>query len=186
MNMEELFYYDETSESFLRWNQPRYSAKNNSWMCRKVGDLAGTLMKGGYWRVSVDRKAHLVHRIIWELFNGPIDEGFVIDHIDKNPSNNRIENLRCVSTTTNTQNGSLRSNNKTGVNGVNYSHPKDRSGRYSATWIDNGEYKSKTFSISKYGEDAFHLAIAYRKQMIQQLNENGANYSETHGEPNEN
>lgn len=187
MNVEELFYYDETSESFLRWSQPRYSAKNNSWMCRNIGDLAGTLMKGGYWRVSVDRKAYLVHRIIWELFNGSIAEGLVIDHIDKNPSNNKISNLRLVTVAVNTRNSSMYSTNTSGFNGVSFWQPKDRPPRYTAHWREDGKLKTKTFSVAKYGKElALELATNYRKLMIEKLNENGAEYSPTHGEENEN
>jgi hypothetical protein len=43
------------------------------------------------------------HRIIWKLFYGK-DPDQVIDHIDGNPSNNRIENLRDVSPAKNAQN----------------------------------------------------------------------------------
>lgn len=183
MSVEELFYYDETSESFLRWNQPRYSAKNNSWMCRKVGDLAGTRMKAGHWRVSVDRKGYLVHRLIWELFNGPLEEGLVIDHIDKNPSNNNIGNLRLVTNAVNSRNSSMYSTNSTGVTGVTYWEPANRPPRYSAHWREDGKLKTKTFSVAKYGKElALELATNYRKSMIEKLNEQGAEYSATHGE----
>ena len=37
-----------------------------------------------------------VHRFVWEYFNGPVDEGLVIDHIDGDRSNNRLSNLRVV------------------------------------------------------------------------------------------
>ena len=47
------------------------------------------------------RFGYQVHRIVWEAFNGPIQEGMEIDHIDGNPSNNRLENLRAVSHQTN-------------------------------------------------------------------------------------
>jgi hypothetical protein len=43
------------------------------------------------------------HRIIWKLIHGK-DPDQVIDHIDGNPSNNRIENLRDVSPAKNAQN----------------------------------------------------------------------------------
>ena len=47
------------------------------------------------------RFGYQVHRLIWEAFNGPIQKGMEIDHIDGNPSNNRLENLRAVSHQTN-------------------------------------------------------------------------------------
>ena len=37
-----------------------------------------------------------VHQIIYETFVGPIPEGMEIDHINTIRSDNRLENLRCV------------------------------------------------------------------------------------------
>lgn len=55
--------------------------------------------------ISIDYTKYLVHRIVWELHNGPIPEGLVIDHIDGNTSNNRLNNLRCISSKDNTRYG---------------------------------------------------------------------------------
>ena len=41
----------------------------------------------------------LAHRWVWTKYNGPIPEGMDIDHIDFNPSNNRISNLQMVNRT---------------------------------------------------------------------------------------
>ena len=38
-------------------------------------------------------KCYRVHRFVWECFNG-IPDGKVIDHIDNNPTNNRLTNLQ--------------------------------------------------------------------------------------------
>lgn len=56
-----------------------------SWMIR---DERGKAMKRAFCRV---------HRIVWELHNGPVPEGLEIDHIDGNKQNNDISNLRAVS-----------------------------------------------------------------------------------------
>lgn len=66
------------------------------------GDRAGYLNKG-YHMVAIKRVPYLVHRIIWKMFNG-VDPQGEIDHIDRNPSNNRIENLRVVDRSGNTTN----------------------------------------------------------------------------------
>ena len=61
-----------------------------------IGSVAGTIRATGYIAVSVNRTLYLAHRLIWMWHNGDIPEGFQIDHIDRNPSNNNIENLRIV------------------------------------------------------------------------------------------
>lgn len=56
---------------------------------------------GDYYRFSgaynLSHKHFLVHRVVWEAFNGPIPEGLDIDHIDGNPKNNALENLQAIS-----------------------------------------------------------------------------------------
>lgn len=37
-----------------------------------------------------------IHQIVWSHFNGEIPEGFVIHHVDGNPSNNTLGNLQLV------------------------------------------------------------------------------------------
>lgn len=46
-------------------------------------------------------KYFLVHRLVWEIFNGPIPEGYEINHIDENVGNNCLSNLLAVSHKTN-------------------------------------------------------------------------------------
>lgn len=67
-----------------------------------------------------DSRRWYEHRIIWTLVNGPIPEGYVIDHIDGDPSNNRLENLRCVTPSVNSSNKKLAVNNTSGVTGVSW------------------------------------------------------------------
>jgi hypothetical protein len=59
------------------------------------GSMAGSMQPNGYWRVGVDRVYYGLHRAIWIYHNGNIPDGMHIDHIDRNPSNNCVENLRC-------------------------------------------------------------------------------------------
>ena len=55
--------------------------------------IAGTLRKDGYIGIFIKGTHYFAHRIIWEMHNGEIPSGMVIDHIDGNRSNNKIENM---------------------------------------------------------------------------------------------
>ena len=68
-----------------------------------IGDKAGSFSSSGYHYVKFFGESYGKHRIIWEMFNGSIPKGMVIDHINNNPSDNRIENLQCITATQNTQ-----------------------------------------------------------------------------------
>ena len=67
-----------------------------------------------------------VHRIIWEMFNFPVPEGMVVDHIDQCPANNKIENLRLATRSTNAMNRPAPVNNSSGVKNVTWVKLKNK------------------------------------------------------------
>lgn len=83
------------------------------------GNKAGMLRGDGYWIIRLDRVLYLAHRLVWMGVHGAFPNGD-IDHINGIRSDNRIENLRCVSRSVNLQNQrKARSNNITsGILGV--------------------------------------------------------------------
>jgi hypothetical protein len=132
-------------------------------------------------------KYYLTYRIVWELFNGKIPPKMTVDHIDRDCSNNKIENLRLTSLAVNTRNRKLSRVNTTGVTGVRLRLNQQGGWTYCATWVDlEGKHRSRTFTWKLYGEEeAFRLACEYRKTMLEELNKLGQGYSETHGFCNE-
>lgn len=82
------------------------------------GREAGTAAHHGYRAVSVNYKKYYVHRIAWEICNGPIPPGLCIDHIDRNCSNNKLENLRLTSLSGNQRNRRRDGRNPNGIHGV--------------------------------------------------------------------
>lgn len=135
----------------------------------KANSEAGTANKvRGYYLVGLHRKTHYAHRIIAILHDIDID-GKVIDHVDRNKANNRIDNLRAVSQKENLQNKrqqSLGMNNTSGILGVNYDKHSDR---WLATWRQEGKEKRKYFPIKNFqsSEEAFNAAYACRQQMVE-------------------
>lgn len=61
---------------------------------KKNQELRKTLSHG-YEQVTLSKKQKwLVHRLIWTVFHGNIEEKYVIDHIDGNRENNNLKNLK--------------------------------------------------------------------------------------------
>jgi hypothetical protein len=56
--------------------------------------------------INIDghRKNHYVHRLVYLTFKGEIDENMVIDHIDQNKFNNKLDNLRMITSSENSKN----------------------------------------------------------------------------------
>jgi hypothetical protein len=85
---------------------------------RKAGDAAGYLRKDRYVIIGLDNATFLGHRLAWLHVYGEWPREH-LDHIDGNPTNNRIENLRDVSPTVNGQNRKrVHRNTVTGFLGV--------------------------------------------------------------------
>lgn len=85
----------------------------------KVGDIAGTIDCHGYIRIHIDGKYIKAHRLAWFFEHGYFPNKS-IDHINHNKRDNRICNLRDVSTLENNRNKSITSKSKTGVHGVRF------------------------------------------------------------------
>lgn len=87
---------------------------------RIVGRQAGALNASGYIWVWISGHRYAAHRVIWLMVTGnlPSYPEFVIDHINGNTVDNRIENLRCVKARENDINKAVSINSKSGVHGV--------------------------------------------------------------------
>ncbi|MGG8661114.1 HNH endonuclease [Streptomyces lividans] len=93
-----------------------------------------------------------------------------IDHINQNRSDNRIENLRLVSNKENSNNRSLSSRNKSGINGVSWCKRENR-------WLVQAREFDKTVFIC-YKDTIEEAALA--RSQYDKLN----GYHENHGSEN--
>lgn len=102
----------------------RYDNGNLFWKVSrgkaKAGGDAGRLKSSGYIEIKLFGRSYQAHRVIWEMHHGEIPSNLVVDHINHDRSDNRIENLRVVEQRTNTKNQSMRITNRSGVNGVRW------------------------------------------------------------------
>lgn len=84
----------------IPFNKTYFACSNGKIYNKRGKEIGKASNKGGYSTVSMKHrdtnivKQYYVHRLIWETFNGNIPEGYEIDHINTNRSDNRLENLR--------------------------------------------------------------------------------------------
>jgi len=121
-----LFWKERTPEMFATMGKRSNVALCASWNARHAGKQAlNTTHKDGYSRGQVLNKSIFAHRAAWALSYGRWPEN-EIDHVDGNPSNNKIENLREATRLQNSYNRSAQKNNKHGSKGVFWSKHKQR------------------------------------------------------------
>lgn len=88
----------------------------STWNANFAGKEALTALSRGYHVGAIHSVMMKAHRVAYAIYHGVWPD--VIDHIDGDPGNNRIENLRSSSQADNLRNLSIRSDNTTGANGV--------------------------------------------------------------------
>lgn len=135
----------------------------------RAGDVVGCLDKG-YLTVRFNKKLYFVHRIVWEMHNGPIPDGMYIDHINHKRDDNRLVNLRLVTRIENQRNMSISKRNSSGFVGVSWSKVHNK-------WevrigVGNG---TKDMYCGRY--DTIDEAVAARKKA-----ELDIGYHKNHGE----
>lgn len=111
--LHEAFEYD-AMRGVLVW---RYRPdQNKSWNTRFAGKDAGSKMSLGYILVALMGQRLYAHRIIIAMTNGSWPQDHT-DHINGDRSDNRIDNLRCVTQAENNKNRAAKAN-ATGFPGV--------------------------------------------------------------------
>lgn len=125
----ELYDYNpDTGDLIFRPRPPEAFASHRAFLSfngKCLGKVAGAVNGFGYYSVRVDGAQFLAHRMIWIMVHGSIPE-LEIDHINGVRHDNRIANLRLANKMKNAHNQSLRSTNKSGVNGVRYSESRKK------------------------------------------------------------
>lgn len=152
----ELFEY---SDGNLIWKVKRPGRKN-------IGDIAGTKTTNGYMQVGVNKRLFKLHRVIFCMHYGYMPS--VIDHIDGNPLNNKIENLRACETHQNLWNAKTSISNKSGIKGISFSkeHKKWRA------YISNNKKRIWLGFFSDL-KDAEKVLNDTRKRLHSEFSRNG-------------
>lgn len=129
---KELLIYD-TDTGNLIWRPRDYPLNFNKRFSGKIAGHTHTCTVGKkYIQVRVDNVLHYAHRIIWVMLHGPIGRSEEIDHINGDGTDNRIENLRLVTSSQNKRNQRKLCTNTSGYTGVYYD--KRRGDYYARVW----------------------------------------------------
>lgn len=176
--IKSLFYYDETSPTSIRWKVSNGQTNHSK---RSPGDPAGyhshTSTKYKRFKVGVKGKEVMVHRVVCILHGLDVPKDMVVNHIDGDPSNNKISNLEVVSQRDNSRRQKrhirgISDKSNTGHTGVTRTVVKTGQRYYFAHWRDiNHDTKGINFSIDLLGEEeALRLAVECRKGQIERVN----------------
>jgi hypothetical protein len=141
--------FDYHRDGYFTW-KPHPSMPPN-WHGRYVGQRAGYLLPGtrGGYVVRIDTISYGLHRVVFLYHHGYMPDE--VDHIDMDPSNNRIENLRAATHQQNNCNKRRMKSNTSGYKGVRWR--KDR-----AHW---------TAGITANGKDLYLGSFPTKQQAIE-------------------
>ena len=136
LTKELLHHLFDYKDGDLYWkNVPSKNYRLNN---MKVGDSS---TKSRYLQVAIHRKKYYVHHVVYLYHHGHSPK--IIDHIDNNPRNNKIENLRPASLSQNQYNKKISKHNTSGVKGV-YWHKR------SQKWMARCNLDKKCFYLGSF------------------------------------
>jgi len=144
--IREAFSYDAET-GILRWAERRNHRTRR-------GAAVGSRTPKGHLRVVIDGQPILVHRVIWAHVYGTWPEN-QIDHINGNPSDNRLSNLRPATNRQNQCNAKTRVDNTTGRVGVYWAANVGK-------WRPMIRLNGKNVCLGLY--ETFPEAVAVREQ----------------------
>jgi len=124
---------------------------------RIMGKALGSHDKDGYLQMCYRYKTLRIHRLIFAMHHGYFPE--IVDHIDGNIFNNKIDNLRGATFLQNNYNTGISKRNTTGVKGVCWKQKKQR---YLASCKING--KAFELGYFKLIEDATKAIMEFREK----------------------
>jgi len=138
-----LFWKERTDYTSFKDGVGGRKANCNRWNGHYAGKEAFTSKKsGGHLHGAIHGKSYMAHRVAWAIFYQEEPPQY-IDHINGDPSDNRIENLRAVTAAENSQNQKLRSDNASGTHGVSWDSKNKK-------WMAAMRINGKSFWLGRF------------------------------------
>jgi hypothetical protein len=125
----------------------------NAWNSRFAGKIAGKIHPNGYRRIGLMYAVYPAHHLAWAIHHGEeVAKGIEIDHINHNPSDNRIKNLRLATRRENSRNRRGAKNKTSKYKGVSYAPRSDR-------WLAHIRINGKSTHLGSFEtEELAHAA----------------------------
>jgi hypothetical protein len=124
----------------------------------RAGSIAGAINAKGYRQISVRGVLYYAHRLVWLAEHGGLPDG-LIDHINRNRSDNRIQNLRVVSAKENMENTGMYASNASGYKGVHWD-------RQYGKWVAIVNHNRKRVFAGRY-DNVYDAHQAYERKVAQ-------------------
>lgn len=137
-------FWKRRDVSLFTCNDPRgVEWVASCWNSRCAGKEAFTsACKLGYKSGGIYGRLFKAHRVIWAIVYGQWPSKF-IDHIDGNPSNNRIENIREATRSENGMNRPAQANNTSGFKGIHWIKSMER-------WVARARVNKKSYYFGHF------------------------------------
>ena len=133
LSVDDVHFYLDYIDGNFYWKNPTSNRVQK-------GDLAQVYGQR-YLHLTINWKRYTKHKLIFFIHHGYAPN--IIDHIDGNPLNNKIENLREADKYQNTWNAKVRKHSSIGLKGVTF-HPQTK--KYRARI----RCKNKIYSLGLY------------------------------------
>lgn len=156
----------ESIKDYFRYKNGKLIRVKKPQAACKMGEV-GYPSSRGYLAIGFRGTKYFVHRVIWLIVKGEQPPP-ILDHVNNNITDNRIENLREATHSENMRNTRLRKDTKSGVKGVFWLEKRKR-------WVAKINHNKKCIFLGnfKHLKDAEQAVKDARQKLHEEFANNG-------------